>query len=93
MGPLATLLVATAATVLLLRTGVTVAVRCTGPKPWPAARKESLADWSGSLLLVAALGLTAIFMWMLPALVIVVPGCLVVAAAAVRLRAEARSAN
>jgi hypothetical protein len=88
----ATLLLAAAGTVLLLRT----ASRWQ-PGHWAealaAARKESVADWSGSLLLVAALGLTAVFVWMLPALVIVVPGCLVLAAAAVRLRTEARSAS
>jgi hypothetical protein len=88
----ATLLLAAAGTVLLLRTA-----SWWQPGHWTealaAARKESVADWSGSLLLVAALGLTVVFVWMLPALVIVVPGCLVLAAAAVRLRAEARSVS
>ncbi|MFE4543955.1 Poxvirus protein I5 [Arthrobacter sp. NPDC056727] len=88
----ATLLFAACATVLLLRT----ATRWQ-PGAWASAvataRTDSVADWSGSLLLVAALGLTAVFVWMLPALVVVVPGCLVLAAAAVRLRAEARSAG
>ncbi|GAB12074.1 hypothetical protein ARGLB_008_00970 [Arthrobacter globiformis NBRC 12137] len=88
----ATLLVAAAATVLLLRTASRWRSGAWA-EALAAARTESLADWSGSLLLAAALCLTAVFVWMLPALVIVVPGCLVLAAAAVRLRAEARSAG
>ncbi|MDQ0866698.1 Poxvirus protein I5 [Arthrobacter globiformis] len=88
----ATLLVAAAAAVLLLRTASRWQSGAWA-EAVAAARTESLADWCGSLLLVAALGLAAVFVWMLPALVIVVPGCLVLAAAAVRLRAEAGSAS
>ena len=47
----------------------------------------SLKDWSGSLLLAAALFGAVVFVWMLAALFVVVPGTLILAAAAVKLRA------
>ncbi|MBT2514527.1 Poxvirus protein I5 [Arthrobacter sp. ISL-30] len=55
-----------------------------------AARNDSLRDWSGSLLLLAALFMTVVFVWMLQALVLVVPGTLLLAAAAIKMRAASR---
>jgi len=46
----------------------------------------SLKDWTGSLLLTAALFGAVVFVWMLAALFVVVPGTLILAAAAVKLR-------
>jgi hypothetical protein len=47
----------------------------------------SVRDLSGSLLLVAAIFMAVVFVWMLSALFLVVPGALVLAAAAVKMRA------
>lgn len=102
----ATVLLATAGAVLLLRTAALwfgSASRGPGSAPesaegakhsdaWAralsAAKQESLRDWTGSLLLVAALFMTVVFVWMLQALVLVVPGTLVLAAAAIKIRAR-----
>ena len=63
---------------------------------WAAARAEARAmlsrDWTGNALLAAAVGLAAVFVWMLPALLAVAPGTLVLAAVSVRYRALNRSA-
>jgi hypothetical protein len=48
----------------------------------------SLRDWTGSLLLVAALFGAVVFVWMLAALFVVVPGILILASAAVKLRSN-----
>ncbi|MDQ0689653.1 Poxvirus protein I5 [Arthrobacter sp. W4I7] len=48
----------------------------------------SMRDWTGSLLLVAALFGAVVFVWMLAALFVVVPGILILASAAVRLRSN-----
>jgi hypothetical protein len=46
----------------------------------------SLRDWTGSLLLAAALFLAVVFVWMLVALFVVVPGMLILASASVKIR-------
>jgi hypothetical protein len=46
----------------------------------------SLRDWTGSLLLAVALFAAVVFVWMLVALFVVVPGMLVLAAASVKMR-------
>ena len=51
-----------------------------------AGKALSLRDWTGSLLLVAALFAAVVFVWMLVALFVVVPGMLVLAAASVKMR-------
>lgn len=57
---------------------------------WPAAldaaKALSLRDWTGSLLLAAALFAAVVFVWMLAALFVVVPGTLILASAAVKMR-------
>lgn len=57
---------------------------------WPAAiatgKALSLRDWTGSLLLAAALFAAVVFVWMLAALFVVVPGTLLLASAAVKMR-------
>ena len=53
----------------------------------------SLRDWTGSLLLAAALFGAAVFVWMLAALFVVVPGTLILAAAAIKIRATAAPNN
>lgn len=66
----------------------------TGPAAWKTALEAgkalSLRDWTGSLLLVAALFAAVVFVWMLVALFVVVPGMLILAAASVKMR-SARS--
>ena len=47
-----------------------------------------MRDWSGSLLLLAALFMTVVFVWMLQALFVIVPGTLVLAAAAIKIRSH-----
>ncbi len=57
---------------------------------WPSAlataKTLSLRDWTGTLLLAAALFATVVFVWMLVALFVVVPGTLILAAASVKMR-------
>lgn len=60
------------------------------PAAWSSAlegaKSKSLRDWTGSLLLAAALFAAVVFVWMLVALFVVVPGMLILAAAAVKMR-------
>ena len=51
-----------------------------------AAKALSLRDWTGSLLLAASLFGAVVFVWMLVALFVVVPGTLILAAASVKMR-------
>ena len=95
----ATLILAAGAAIVLLRTasawsdytGPDSAAHVAGGKDtWRqalnAGQAMSLRDWTGSLLLAAALFCAVVFVWMLAALFIVVPGTLILAAAAVKLR-------
>ncbi|MFF1252822.1 Poxvirus protein I5 [Pseudarthrobacter sp. NPDC058329] len=95
----ATLILAAAGAILLLRTTAawsdyagahTGADAKTGNAAWRSALETgqalSLKDWTGSLLLAAALFGAVVFVWMLAALFVVVPGTLILAAAAVKLR-------
>ncbi|WP_310207076.1 Poxvirus protein I5 [Paenarthrobacter nitroguajacolicus] len=101
----ATVILATAGAVLLLRTaanwsgGVTwegdagqEPAEMPGRQRWSAAyssaKDDSIRDWSGSLLLLAALFMTVVFVWMLQALFVIVPGTLVLAAAAIKIRSH-----
>jgi len=63
-----------------------------GPQRWAAAyanaKADSLRDWTGSLLLLAAVFMTVVFVWMLQALFVIVPGTLILAAAAIKIRAS-----
>jgi hypothetical protein len=77
--------------------GVSGSVAGTGPGPdgrsaWRSALETgqavSVRDWTGSLLLVAALFGAVVFVWMLAALFVVVPGVLILASAAVKLRSN-----
>jgi hypothetical protein len=92
----ATLFLATAGAVLLLRTTAAWS-DFSGPvspgpssAAWPSAlataKTLSLRDWTGSLLLAAALFAAVVFVWMLVALFVVVPGILILAAASVKMR-------
>ncbi|MEE2567831.1 Poxvirus protein I5 [Pseudarthrobacter sp. J64] len=69
--------------------------RTGGAEVWREAfetgKAASTGDWTGSVLLVAALFMAAVFVWMLPALFVVVPGTLVLASAAVEFRARNRA--
>ncbi|TQJ59715.1 hypothetical protein FBY30_1968 [Arthrobacter sp. SLBN-83] len=95
----ATLILAAGAAIVLLRTasawsdytGSDSAAHVAGGKDtWRqalnAGQAISLRDWTGSLLLAAALFCAVVFVWMLAALFVVVPGTLILAAAAVKLR-------
>ncbi|ALV42245.1 Poxvirus protein I5 [Pseudarthrobacter sulfonivorans] len=95
----ATLILAAAGAVLLLRTaaawsGVASSDvdggESAAPGTWSAAlgaaKALSLRDWTGSLLLAAALFASVVFVWMLEALFVVVPGMLILASAAVKMR-------
>lgn len=90
----ATLILAAGAAILLLRTAAEwsdAAVSSTdGKSAWRSALENaqslSVRDWTGSLLLAAALFGAVVFVWMLAALFVVVPGTLILAAAAVKLR-------
>ncbi|WP_426227702.1 Poxvirus protein I5 [Pseudarthrobacter sp. DSP2-3-2b1] len=100
----ATLVLAAAGAVLLLRTtaawsdfsGAKLDSRPesanTPSAAWSSAlnagKALSLRDWTGSLLLVSALLGAVVFVWMLVALFVVVPGTLILAAAAVKLRSN-----
>jgi hypothetical protein len=98
----ATLVLAAAGAVLLLRTtaawsdfsGANLDSRPdkanTPSAAWSSAlntgKALSLRDWTGSLLLATALLGAVVFVWMLVALFVVVPGTLILAAAAVKIR-------
>lgn len=90
----ATLVLAAGAAILLLRTAAEwsdAALSSTdGKSTWRSALENaqslSVRDWTGSLLLAAALFGAVVFVWMLAALFVVVPGTLILAAAAVKLR-------
>lgn len=90
----ATLVLAAGAAVVLLRTA-SAWTDATGHgtsagDSWrtalQAGQAMTLRDWTGSLLLAAALFCAVVFVWMLAALFVVVPGTLILAAAAVKLR-------
>ncbi|MHC6231969.1 Poxvirus protein I5 [Arthrobacter sp. MMS24-T111] len=59
---------------------------------YTAAKNDALRDLAGSLLLIAAIVMSVVFVWMLPALFVIVPGTLVLAATAIKNR-TARSAR
>ena len=88
----ATLILAAGAAIVLLRTASawSDSAGSTGKDTWrralEAGQAISLRDWTGSLLLAAALFCAVVFVWMLAALFVVVPGTLILAAAAVKLR-------
>jgi hypothetical protein len=89
----ATLILAAAGAVLLLRTAAAWSdVAGEEPAAWSSAfgtaKALSLRDWTGSLLLAAALFAAVVFVWMLAALFVVVPGMLILAAAAVKMRSS-----
>ena len=104
-----TLVLAAAGAVLLLRTTANwsgavdwdgdalpmpaVAGKERWSEAYRAAKEDSLRDWSGSLLLLAAVGMAVVFVWMLQALFVVVPGALVLAAAAVKIRSHKPSSH
>lgn len=92
----ATLVLAAGAAIVLLRTASAWSdgqpTGATGNNMWHQALRTgkdiSLRDWTGSLLLAAALFCAVVFVWMLAALFVVVPGTLILAAAAVKLRSH-----
>lgn len=97
----ATLILAAAGAVLLLRaaaarSGVAWSdvdsEESSAPGTWSealgTAKALSLRDWTGSLLLAAALFASVVFVWMLVALFVVVPGMLILASAAVKMRSS-----
>ena len=92
----ATLLLAGCGAILLLRTTAawsdTSGAGTDAGGAWRSALETgkalSLQDWTGSLLLAAALFGAVVFVWMLVALFVVVPGTLILAAAAVKLRSH-----
>lgn len=98
----ATLAVAAAGAILLLRMAACWSSaaderRGSGRSAWAqaftAAKGDAFRDWSGSLLLLVALFMSVVFIWMLPALFVVVPGTLILAAASIRMRAETRASR
>jgi hypothetical protein len=100
----ATLILAAAGAVLLLRTAANLRWDNSGepadlscPERWASAyasaKVEALRDWSGTLLLLAALFMAVVFVWMLQALFVIVPGTLILAAAAIKIRAAGRAQN
>lgn len=92
----ATLILAASGAILLLRTAAAwsdaTGSGSGGKDTWRAAldagKSVSLRDWTGSLLLAAALFCAVVFVWMLAALFVVVPGTLLLAAAAVKIRSS-----
>jgi hypothetical protein len=95
----ATLVLAVAGAILLLRTAASWSDfarsdveggESTPSTAWSrafaTAKALSLRDWTGSLLLASALFAAVVFVWMLTALFVVVPGTLILAAAAVKMR-------
>ncbi|MCA4135091.1 Poxvirus protein I5 [Arthrobacter sp. M4] len=101
----ATQAVAAAGAVLLLRTAACWSTaferhndggkggRGTWAGAFALAKSESLKDWTGTLLLLVALFMSVVFVWMLPALFVVVPGTLILAAASIKMRAATRAAR
>ncbi|MBT2585505.1 Poxvirus protein I5 [Arthrobacter sp. ISL-95] len=63
-----------------------------GPQRWAQAysqaKADALRDWTGTLLLLAAVFMAVVFVWMLQALFVIVPGTLVLAAAAIKIRSN-----
>ena len=63
-----------------------------GRQRWSAAyasaKDDALRDWGGSLLLLAAVIMAVVFVWMLQALFVIVPGTLILAAAAIKIRSH-----
>ncbi|MGP0224702.1 MULTISPECIES: Poxvirus protein I5 [unclassified Paenarthrobacter] len=93
----ATLLLAGAGAVLFLRVAGSwggEANALPGRQRWQAAwargKDDALRDWSGTLLLLAAVFMAVVFVWMLQALFVIVPGTLVLAVAAVKVRDASR---
>ncbi|AMB41509.1 hypothetical protein [Arthrobacter sp. ATCC 21022] len=90
----ATVALAAVGAVLLLRiaAGWSGREEIAGRDRWVAAysnaKEEMLRDWSGTLLLLAAMGMAVVFVWMLQALFVIVPGTLVLAAAAIKIRSR-----
>ncbi|RKO20605.1 Poxvirus protein I5 [Pseudarthrobacter phenanthrenivorans] len=92
----ATVILAAAAAILLLRTAAAwsdfTGSAADGRETWRSAlaagQALSVKDWTGSLLLASALFAAVVFVWMLVALFVVVPGTLILAAAAVKLRSS-----
>jgi hypothetical protein len=92
----ATLVLAACGAILLLRTAAAwsdAATEHAEPNAaWQSALETgktlSLRVWTGSLLLAAALVGAVVFVWMLVALFVVVPGTLILAAAAIKLRSR-----
>jgi len=90
----ATLVLAAAGAVLLLRSaaawsdfaGASPNAKNAWRSALGSAQSLSLRDWTGSLLLAAALFAAVVFVWMLAALFVVVPGTLILASAAVKMR-------
>jgi hypothetical protein len=86
----ATLILAAAGAILLLRSAAAWSDFQGEESAWSpaltAAKAVSLRDWTGSLLLASALFAAVVFVWMLAALFVVVPGTLILASAAVRMR-------
>ncbi|TDT86158.1 hypothetical protein DFO47_101577 [Arthrobacter sp. AG258] len=90
----ATLILAAGAAIVLLRAASAwtdaTGQGATAGDSWrtalQAGQAMTLRDWTGSLLLAAALFCAVVFVWMLAALFVVVPGTLILAAAAVKLR-------
>ncbi|MDI2036682.1 hypothetical protein PJL15_03820 [Paenarthrobacter nitroguajacolicus] len=52
------------------------------------AKNDAVRDRSGSLLLLAAVIMAVVFVWMLQALFVIVPGTLILAAAAIKIRSH-----
>ncbi|UKA52081.1 Poxvirus protein I5 [Arthrobacter sp. FW305-123] len=95
----ATLILAAAGAVLFLRIAANWSgesgqepAEVPGPQRWALAYSEAktdaLRDWTGSLLLLAAVFMAVVFVWMLQALFVIVPGTLVLAAAAIKIRSH-----
>ena len=92
-----TLILAAAGAVLLLRIvsnwsgDLDVSGRARWSMAYSRAKDDAVRDWSGSLLLLAAVFMAVVFVWMLQALFVIVPGTLILATAAVKLRDATRS--
>ena len=92
----ATVILAAGAAILLLRTAAAWSDAASssndGKSAWRSALENaqalSVRDWTGSLLLAAALFGAVVFVWMLAALFVVVPGILILASAAVKMRSS-----
>src|SRR5690606_34216500 len=60
---------------------------------WAQGKHDALRDWTGTVLLVVALGMCLTFVWMLPPLVFIVPGAMVLAVVSVRYRQKGLQAE